>query len=282
MSYRLTSTRVSESRKNTQKKEIKSKILFFVEGAKTEIIYLQTLKNYVSPEKNITVEVFDRWKDLSGESNQLKIVKTTKEYLETCSKLGRKKRNKIDQMIEKLEYNEWTIDEMYTMLTELRTTLGTELLSSKDFFATQLQSIKTCYDYDKEYDRICFVLDRDYQSFIDTQYDEVISICETEGFELGISSPNFEFYLLLHLDSFKDEDKNDIFVNKEKFTEKSIKLIMSEKYKESYKKEKYNAGFFLDRFSDFQKNIMLYNTNPLELKTEIGSSLGEIVSDIIN
>jgi len=281
MSYRLSNSPVSQSRSIYGEKEIKSKLLFFVEGAKTEIIYLQALRKNMPSEKNIDIEIFDRWKNLSGESNQLNIVRMVKKYLDNCGSLGKRKRALIEKSIEKLELNEWTIDEMINLLNNLKRVIGEEILSSKDFLKSQLQSIKTCIDFNPEKDRVCFVLDRDYHSFQECQYDEVLQICEENGFELGITSPNFEFFLLLHISSMEEFEESIIYENKDGFTEAQMKLQMKEKFNENYKKEKYNAEVIISNFNTFKENIQRYSTNTKDLKDKIGSSLGSIVEYIL-
>lgn len=282
MSYRLSNVAVSKSREISKEKEIKSKILFFVEGSKTEIIYLQALRRHLPNDKNIEIEIFDRWKDLSGESNQLNIVVMVKSYLDKCTGLGRKKRALIEQTIEKLEFSEWTMEEMIEIIEKLKNDIGDNILSSRDLLKSQLHSIKTCYDFDKERDRICFVLDRDYKSFKENQFDEVVEICNSSSFELGISSPNFEFFLLLHITDMTHFDKASIFENEKSFTETQIKTLMREEFGETFKKEKYNGDLLISRFPQFLDNAENYSTNNIQLKTEVGSSLGKIVNSILN
>lgn len=282
MSYRLSNTPIRESRLVKEVRQPKSKVLFFTEGIKTEIIYLKELKNHVKEDKNVQIEIFDRLKNLTGESNQLKVVQRAKEYLETCQKLGQKKRTLIEKTIEKLEFGEWSINDIREITQTLESKIDDEILSVEDQLEAQLQSIKTCYDFDPEYDKVCFVLDRDLKSFKEYQFDTVIEICEKEGFELGISTPNFEFYLLLHfMDSFEGKSNNDVLQNVNNFTETTLKRIFKDRFGENYKKNNYNAKIFFENFGYFRQNVQAYHQDNLKLKCNIGTSLGTIIEKLI-
>lgn len=283
MSYRLSNIPVQKSRSMKETRKPKSKVLFFVEGIQTEIIYLNELKNHVKDDKNVQVKIFDRFKHLSGESNQLNIVRRTKKYLETCQGLGKKKKRLIEQTIHKLEFGEWSINEIYTIIKKLESDLNDTILSAEDHLEAQLQSIKACYDFEPGYDKICFILDRDFESFSKHQYDNVLEICEKEGFELGISSPNFEFYLLMHLtEGFKEYERSKIFRNENNFSENVLKKIMREEYGEIYKKNKYNAELFFEKFHLFKRNIEGFSQNNVELKSNIGTSVGLVIGELID
>lgn len=284
MGYRLSNRPLNESRVVTKPKVPKSKILFFVEGVKTEIIYLLALKKrFNNIESNSQMEIFDRLKHSSGDSHQLYVVNAAKEYLKRCQSLGKKKRNFIRDTIKSLEYDNLSIVEFKNMMDELERKIDDVILDPKDELKSQLQSIKTAFEFDEELgDKVCFILDRDHHSFKENQFDDVLSICEEENYELGISTPNFEFFLLLHLtDDFSDKEESYIFNNTSNFTEERLKKILKEKTGKSYNKSNYEAEFFLNRFDIFNRNIKKFEENNLRLKSELGSSLGPIFSGII-
>lgn len=282
MYKRLAKTIVQYSRDSLTPKSPRSKYLFFVEGAETEKLYLNEVKKRVPTDKNLDVEIFDRWKNLSGESNQLNIVKKTKEYLSICNTITNKQKRKIEETIWLLETKTFTIDDMIRKLEELNRFLGEEILSRKEILLEQLSSIKTCYNFDASLDKIYFVLDRDCGSFTETQYDEVLELCENCGYELGMTTPNFEFFLILHLNNVKDIDHNTIFTNENDFAFRKLKEILKNDYNLFYKKNKYNAKFLLDNFSNFEQNILNYSQDINELKNKVGSSLGIIIREILN
>lgn len=281
MYKRLAKSTIQESRSIFKTRNIRSKILFFVEGAETERIYLNELAKRIPVSKNLDIEIFDRWKDLSGESNQLKVVIKTKEYLSKCGNLGKKQRKKIQSTIDLLESKSLTIDDILERITALNKLLEYEILSTKEILLNQLLSIKTCYDFDESIDKICFVLDRDCGSFTANQFDQVLALCKECNYELGMSTPNFEFFLLLHLTDLKDINSKTIFENKNEFTLKKLKEILGNEHDLTFKKNKYDASLYFDNIDNFESNISNYTTDNLELKESIGSSLGSIVKELI-
>ncbi|MDW2879560.1 MULTISPECIES: RloB domain-containing protein [Bacillaceae] len=128
-------------------------------------------------------------------------------------------------------------------------------------------------------------MDRDYRSFKDFQYDKVLEICKENEFLLGITNPNFEFYLLLHLDDSLSMDKEEIRTNPRKTSNKKlIEYTLNEKMKEygcTYKKNNYDANLFIDKFTDFKKNINNYVDDNRLLKNEIGSSIHHIMNRLL-
>ena len=281
MYKRLATAITQESRANLKERSIRSKILFFVEGARTERIYLSELKKNISPSKNLDIEIFDRWKNLSGESNQLKVVTKTKEYLDKCGYITRKQKIKIESTISLLESKTLTIDDILEKITELNNFLGAEILSTREVLLNQLLSIKTCYDFDESIDKICFVLDRDCGSFTSEQYSQVLDLCRECNYDLGMSTPNFEFFLLLHLTDSKDIDEKIIFENAQDFTLKELKKTLKDEYELSYKKDKYDASLFISNFDNFENNILNYSQCNEDLKNQVGSSLGKVVREIL-
>lgn len=281
MYKRLARSTVQASRTYSKVRSVRAKILFFVEGAKTERIYLSELKKNVSSKK-LDIEIFDRWKNLSGESNQLKVVTKTKLYLEKCGDLTRKQRNKINATISLLEKNELTMDDIFEKITDLNDFLGDEILNPKEILLNQLQSIKTCYDFDESLDKICFVLDRDCGSFSKEQYDQVVELCNECNYELGMSTPNFEFYLLLHLTDAQYINEKIIYENSNDFILQELKKKLKSDYNLLYKKNKYDASLFMSKFEEYEKNILSYSRDNKDLKNQIGSSLGVIVNRILN
>lgn len=284
MGYRLSNQPLNRSRDVKRYRTPKAKRLFFVEGAKTEIRYLQALKKrYDNSENNIQVEIFDRLKHASGNSHQLYVIKAAKEYLTHCQDLGRKKRNLVHRAIDKLKNDNWSLEELQNLMIELEKKIDDTILNTKDELKSQLKSIKTAFEFDASLgDKICFILDRDHHSFQEEQFDDALAICEEENFNLGISTPNFEFFLLLHLtDDFSEHEPSDIFNNTSNFAEEKLKQLLIEQTNNSYYKSRYDADYFLNRFEDFTRNVQKFEVDNTNLKSEIGSSLDLILADII-
>ena len=80
------------------------------------------------------------------------------------------------------------------------------------------------------------VVDRDPKNVSSTQLRDIIDRCGLEKFNLALSNPNFEFWLLLHLTDITDYDQQDLVFDKK--INKSRKFISGElsKWLSAYKK----------------------------------------------
>ncbi len=125
--------------------------------------------------------------------------------------------------------------------------------------------------YDPEIDDICLIVDRDYDSFSEEQYDYVKSTCEKNKIILCISNPFFEFWLLLHTENILEYDKNDL----------KSKIFINNKLNEilgKYNKSNYNAEFFVQHIHTAIKNEKKFCENIGDLKNEIGSNVGDLIN----
>lgn len=126
-------------------------------------------------------------------------------------------------------------------------------------------------NYDIELDEICLIVDRDYESFSEEQYDYVKNVCETNKITLCISNPFFEFWLLLHTDSVLDYEKNDLknkrFINN-KLEEKLGK----------YDKCNYDVESLIKNIHSAIENEKKFCENIECLKNEVGSNVGILIN----
>ena len=71
--------------------------------------------------------------------------------------------------------------------------------------------------YEEGFDKICFIIDRDRESFVshesNNQYSYVLEKCGENGFGFYLTNPNFEFWLLLHFDDVEALDNNMLLEN---------------------------------------------------------------------
>ena len=220
------------------------------------------------------------------QSNQYIITLTIKEYLDINSQLPEET---IDQLLNLIyEYEETSLSKP-NLVARLREILGDakeSLINSDSDIVGQIRAISNLQTYVKGFDKICLILDRDYSSFKEYQYDKVLEICKDYKFSLGISNPNFEFYLLLHLTDGKSLDhgkvkNNPNITRKKKYVEFELNREMK-KLTTAYRKNKYDAELLIKRFSDLKENVAGYATDNLKLKNEIGTSVHYIIEEILN
>lgn len=134
-----------------------------------------------------------------------------------------------------------------------------------------------------EEDEIYLIVDRDTDSFSENQFEEVKNGCSENGYQLILSNPNFELWLLFHfLESLNDQDKEEIKVNK---------IIVEEKLQnflrefEKLRAKKFNKKILFKHYSERVENaikIAKENEYDLErLKETIGTNAFKLVEAII-
>ena len=86
--------------------------------------------------------------------------------------------------------------------------------------------------YAEGLDKICFIIDRDRESFVshpgNDQYSYVLNKCKDNDFGFYLSNPCFEFWLLLHFDEVVNLDMEQLLENpkitsKRRYTEQQLR-----------------------------------------------------------
>ena len=138
--------------------------------------------------------------------------------------------------------------------------------------------------FDKEIDFLCLVVDRDVESFTDSQFDDVYNTCQEKNFRFLISNPNFEFWLLLHFDNVMELELEKIKKN-EKInlgSKSSIRYIPNELRKRlgKYKKNRYDAESLVHNINKAIKNEKEFCETLPDLKEKIGSNIGLFIEEL--
>lgn len=138
--------------------------------------------------------------------------------------------------------------------------------------------------YAEGFDKICFVIDRDMKSFVSTpendQYAYVVDKCKEKNFELYVTNPCFEFWLLLHFDKVFELDKNKLLENpkvkaKRTYAEQQLRIIWPGYTKSSYKAEELVRD--IDKAIENEKKFC---EDVDSLKNSVGSNLGKLIENM--
>jgi hypothetical protein len=133
-------------------------------------------------------------------------------------------------------------------------------------------------------DRKFIVFDRDYNSHDRKTYYEnylkIIEKCEKQGYDVLLSTPDFEIWLLMHHDvdcsTFNYETDrhilNDILCKKEGIKENNIKKIDDDRFTRYYK----------DKFELALEKSIDIGTEPRILLTKAGSNVGEKLNSLLH
>lgn len=139
--------------------------------------------------------------------------------------------------------------------------------------------------YDEGFDKICFIVDRDRESFLaepdNNQYEYVRKTCKKKGFGFYVSNPCFEFWLLLHFDEVFQLDKDMLLENpkvttKRRYTEQELRKLLP-----GYSKGKYNADLLMNRVDKAVRNAKEFCEDNEKLECELGSNVGVLVGKLV-
>lgn len=116
----------------------------------------------------------------------------------------------------------------------------------------KLQNFKKDLDngkflYDEEIDKVFFVIDRDPQNFSIKQYFDFLKECQILKFNVCVSNPTFELFLLMHSDEILKIDKNKMLENRKV---NKNKRFLEVKLAEIFKCNKININFI-----EFKNNL---------------------------
>lgn len=101
---------------------------------------------------------------------------------------------------------------------------------------------------------------------------------------MGISTPTYEFFLLLHFDNLSEFTKEAILNNAKSGKRRLLEsLLIAKCEKENFKFRKYNydSNWFIDHFEVGLKNSLEYDNDLDKLKENPGTSLFELLKEMI-
>jgi len=136
------------------------------------------------------------------------------------------------------------------------------------------------FTFDKEIDKVCFVIDRDPQNFSEEQLNNFIKNCAQYGYEIYLSNPTFELFLIMHDDKVLELDRTEMFENrKQSRSKRFLELQLSEifgcnKKNLNFDKFKFNIKKAIQNEKNFCEDLE-------RLKYELGSNVGKLLDSMI-
>lgn len=133
-----------------------------------------------------------------------------------------------------------------------------------------------------EPNELWMVVDRDKQNVSKDQLSEIVGKCRIEGYNLALSNPTFEFWLLLHLTSIELYDK-ELLLSNPKATAKSKKRYLENELSKfgGYNKNRLNFEKFEQGIKDAVSRSKTLSINNLTIIDELGTSVGLLVEKLI-
>lgn len=222
--YRIKTSDLFPRSDDDVKEEPQSVVFIATEGTVTEYDYFRYVDKYrvfLGINKLVRIEAIKREKK-NSQSNPEAILDVLNEIVELhengididrlFSDLPNGNDiNRLRQCINNSESN----DDNYPLLEDLQKTLKDKGLN--------LAYLKFISEYGERNDIFCVLLDKDKASHSKKQLLSVLENCDINGYKFYISSPCFEFWLLLHLCDVKKE-----------YAERLIKIKDNEKISDSH------------------------------------------------
>ena len=294
--------------------EPNKKYILVYEGEETEAIYFNGIKEYknqlkinplielISLEKTFTergwsnpkkiVEKIERQLDenKNGRYSKLSIIEIVMDYLEEVgilnkddNKNSKNIKKNIQQIVNDFKRKEFYKNELTDIVevTIKNLSHSIEQIIDSDIIYNIITARNIVYS--EGFDKICFIFDRDKESFLATeknnQYEYVSKVCKDNNYGLYITNPCFEFWLLLHFNDVLCINIDDIKSNK-KTKKKSFCEQELLKRHSSYSKSKYDFQFFINRIEVALKNEQHYCEDVLGLESKVGSNIGLLIKEI--
>lgn len=129
------------------------------------------------------------------------------------------------------------------------------------------------------------VVDRDPQNVSVEQLEEIIKTCQEQGFNIAISSPTFELWLLLHITDLTNYDKDVLVQNKKtgkskgskRFIEKELSKLLDGYNKNDIKFERFIEG--IENAISRSKSIGVTNEDLIK-KDSLGTTVFLLVEKL--
>lgn len=144
--------------------------------------------------------------------------------------------------------------------------------------------IKDKYDYKPENDEKWVVWDREKVPERKKDIEKMIPVCLEKNYNIAMTNPLFEFWLLLHVDDISTYDNDELFKNEKisnnkKFIDKKLFDILG-----SYNKKKNKFNTDIVSMDNIKKAILqekLFENQLENIIDHLGSNIGTLVSRIL-
>lgn len=143
-----------------------------------------------------------------------------------------------------------------------------------------LQERKNNPDFGYNPHEIWMVVDRDKQNVKKEQLEEIIKICKEEKYNLALSNPTFELWLLLHLTDIDEYNSDELLKNKKtgkkRFLQREIAKLCN-----GYRKTKIPFELTSERILQAIKRAKKLETDNVQLLDRLGTNVCILVEHIM-
>lgn len=145
-----------------------------------------------------------------------------------------------------------------------------------DYFDVEELRLKK---YDSEIDEIWLIFDRDPETFFKSQYYKVKKICETYNLNIGITNPNFEFWLLLHMPNVHEYNKVELLKNKKDTStgRRYLEMALDSRLPGGYSKGNIRFDRFKDGIALALEQSEKFEIDEYKILDNLGTTLGTLI-----
>ncbi len=301
---------------NTNIDQSKRKYFLSYEGIKTEVQYFDGIikyRNQINIRDDVELIPLLRNHTFLGWSNPLKAFERTKFCIDNLKNNRRNISSFVSSVVEFCFYNSndlsqkedavYLYDVIMDFLAEDYKLRKEDNLYFNDVRVEEISKsievyIKNNYSinninkfiksqfipFNSELDKVCLIVDRDKRSVNDDQYNQLLKKCSENNYELYVSNPCFEFWLLLHFKEVFELDRSKLFENEKisdednaiHYTEDELKKLLPvfEKNNICFDKLMNKIKLAIENEKAFEQDINKLNNN-------IGSNIGLFIRELL-
>lgn len=157
----------------------------------------------------------------------------------------------------------------------------------KDIVCNLETFIEEEYDYKSDYDEMWVIWDREKVEARKKAILEMLPECREKNYNIALTNPLFEFWLLLHIVDISNYDKNILHDNnwmspakKRRFIDKELSNKLSDGY--SKKKDKFNKSIVSkENILKALEQEKLFENELEKIIDNLGSNVGDLIRKIL-
>ena len=141
------------------------------------------------------------------------------------------------------------------------------------------------YDFNENSDECWVVWDREKDEGRKKNILKIMPLCKKKNYQIAMTNPSFEFWLLLHITDIKKFDKTHLFENnwvntKRRFLEKKLSVLLPGGFNK--KRGKFNKRIVSEENVKFAlSQEKLFERELPKIINNLGSNIGDLVSKIL-
>ena len=135
--------------------------------------------------------------------------------------------------------------------------------------------------YHPELDHVSIIVDRDQQSFKLFQFEAMLTLCKEAGFNLCITNPCFELWLLMHYSDLHEYDETVMLANKKIGSRTQVERYLMDHLGGRYNKSRLQfRRFFKQRVFQALEHAKAFAHEAEDLKHSVGTGVGALIEKL--